>query len=137
MRSGAIGWKLPDFLSDGGNNVCTLLTFICQNSRLKSLTFKLLIKITAHNIRMVPFDGKYQPIYKSYLSIFQLLSPFSSCSHFKIRDLENVDQGHDVQHIRSGAIRWQIYDFLSDSNSNCLQFSSVYLSKWSHERFAP
>ena len=39
---------------------------------------------------MVPFYGKYQPLWKSYLSIFSLLSPFSRFSQFKIRDLENV-----------------------------------------------
>ena len=40
---------------------------------------------------------------------------FSRYSQFKIRDLENVDQGHDVQHSQ---LRWQILDFLSDGNNN-------------------
>ena len=46
---------------------------------------------------MVPFDGEYQLLSKSYLIIVHLLSLFSSYSHLKIRDHENVGQGHDVQ----------------------------------------
>ena len=50
---------------------------------------------------MFQFDGKYQPLYKSYLSIFRYLS-FSRYSHLKIRNLENVGQSRDI---RSDAIR--------------------------------
>ena len=37
---------------------------------------------------------------KSHLFIFRWISSFSRYSHFKIRDLENVDHSHDVQHSR-------------------------------------
>ena len=46
---------------------------------------------------MVPFDGKYQPLCKSYVSIVRLLSPFLRYSHFKIGELESVGQRPDVQ----------------------------------------
>ena len=35
---------------------------------------------------------------KSHLRNYYLLSPFSRYSHLKIGDLENVCQGHDLQH---------------------------------------
>ena len=56
---------------------------------------------------------------EAVLERLRQLSPFSIYSHFKIRDLENVGQVHDVQlHISSGAIRLQTDDFLSDGSSN-------------------
>ena len=56
----------------------------------KCLTLKMKFKVMMYNFHLVPFDGVYQPLYKSHLSIFRQLSQFSRYSHFKIRDLENA-----------------------------------------------
>ena len=48
---------------------------------------------------MIPFDDKHQPLLKSCLSIFFASAHrFSRYSHFKMCDIENIGQGHDVQH---------------------------------------
>ena len=44
IRSGAIRWQVPDFLSDGNSNAADT----CQNSRLNSWT---LMKVVEYNIR--------------------------------------------------------------------------------------
>ena len=44
--------------------------------------------------------------------------------HIKNVDLENVGQGHNVQ-IRSGAIRWQMLDTLSNGNSSVCIFPTL------------
>ena len=53
--------------------------------------------------------------------MFCLLSPFSSYSQFKISNSENVVE-FMMYNIGSGAIRWQIPDFLSDSNNDVCSF---------------
>ena len=55
-----------------------------HNKRIYDLKMK--VKIREYTITMVPFDAKYQPLQKSYLSIhfFQQLSPFSRYSHLKL-----------------------------------------------------
>ena len=35
IRSEAIRWQIPDFLSDGNSNVCIFIAFTYQNSHLK------------------------------------------------------------------------------------------------------
>ena len=41
IRSGAIRWQIPDFLSDGDSYVCIFPAITCQNSHFKSLTLKI------------------------------------------------------------------------------------------------
>ena len=55
-------------------------------SRLWSTTFA-----------MVTFNGKYQPLINVVLQHFSLALTVFRYSHFKIRDLENLDLSHDVQ----------------------------------------
>ena len=51
-----------------------------------------------YNVNYGPVRWQISTSIKVILSIFCLLSPFSRHSQFKIRDLENVGQGHGVQH---------------------------------------
>ena len=69
---------------------------------------------------VVPFDGKYQPVQRSYLSIFLQHSSFLRYSHFKIHDLENVEQAHDVQH-------WSHSKQISTSTKVILEYFSSAL----------
>ena len=121
IRSDAIRWQIPDFLSDGNSNVCIFPAFTCQNSHLKSLTLKMWINVTEY-IRNVLIPCQISTYIKVIRMHFRQLSQFSRYLHFKIRFLENVCQGHD-DNIRSGAIRWQIPDFISDGNSIVCYFS--------------
>ena len=41
IRSGAIRWKIHDFLSDDNGDVWIFPTDTCQNGQLKSLTLKM------------------------------------------------------------------------------------------------
>ena len=41
-----------------------------------------------------------------------------------------------MHNIRSGAIRWQIPDFLSDSDSNCLHFQPLVVEIVMFEHFS-
>ena len=44
---------------------------------------------------------RFRDIHTSVKVILEhLLSPFTRYSHSKIRDLENVDQDHDVHHLQ-------------------------------------
>ena len=55
IRSGAIRWQTPDFLSDGNSYVCNFPAFTCQNSHLKkNLTLTIQVKIMEYNIRNGP-----------------------------------------------------------------------------------
>ena len=98
VRSGIIRWHIPDFLSDCNSNVSSFPMFTSHNSHLKSLTLKIKVKIMKYNIRMV-HRWQISTSIKVVLKHFSLTAPFSRCSHFKLYDLENIEQGHDVQHL--------------------------------------
>ena len=65
IRSGAIRWQTPDFLSVGNGNVCIFPAFTSQISYSKSLTLKIWVSSVSKAFAKVPFDGKYQPLWKS------------------------------------------------------------------------
>ena len=74
------------------------LLLLVKIATLKVWPWKVRLRLLSTTFAMVPFDGIAVTLWKSYLSIFCELSPFLRYSHFKIRDLENVDQGHVVKH---------------------------------------
>ena len=61
--SGAKRWQTLNFLCDGNSNGCIFpaSAYTCQNSELKSVTFKIQVKVIDYNIRITPLDGDYQP----------------------------------------------------------------------------
>ena len=67
--------------------------------------------------------------------MFRKLSPFSRYSHFKIRDLNNVGKGRDVQ--RSTTFAVGLFDGTNSYRMAIvmLVFSSVYLPKQSLSKF--
>ena len=78
--------------------VCIFERLLVKIATWKVWPWKVRSSSRSTTFEMVPFDGKYQPLQQSYLGMFRWLSPFTSYSHFKIRYLENIGQGHDVQH---------------------------------------
>ena len=70
---------------------------------------------------MVPFDGKYQPVLKSYLSILVSSHRFRDINISNFVTLK-MKVKVMMDSIRSSTIRLQISDFLSDSNSNVCIF---------------
>ena len=77
----------------GTFDACAILVYSKCVAR-KCLTLKMKIKVTEYTIR----NDSISFSLKVTLEHFRYLSPFSKYSHFKIRDLENVIQSHDVQH---------------------------------------
>ena len=68
--SGAIQWKMPEFMSDGDSNVCFFRAFTYQNSHLKFELENLGQGQRLHFFAVVPFEGKCQ---KSTNVIFYIL----------------------------------------------------------------
>ena len=87
----------------------------------------------------VPFDGKYQPLYKSYLGFFSLALAVFKIFAYKNQDLENV--GHVkcatmafavVQNdIRNDVIRWIVSTIIQiiieNSSLDITAFNIVYI----------
>ena len=110
-----------DFLSDGISNVCIFQP--CQKSHLQiwSWKFRSRSRSTTFTISI------------SIEVVREHFSLFSWYSHFKIHDIENVGQGHDVQHSQC-RIWWKKPDFLSDGNSDVCYIShhlwDIMLKVW-------
>ena len=104
IRSGAIRWQIPDFISDNICHVCSnfhrLRGFSKWRKMPKLLPWKFRSRSLSTTFEMFPFDGKYQPLWKSNLNIFRWLSLFFLDIHISKFVTENIGQGHDVQHSR-------------------------------------
>ena len=95
-RNGAIRWQIPDFLSDENSNIC--ISLCLSEWSPEKCYFKTEIMVTEHNIRNGPIRWRISSATNIILEYFIYLLPFSSYSHFKISDIENVDHDHDKQH---------------------------------------
>ena len=93
-----------------------LYIFFSKCMTRKCFTLKIKVMVTEYNIHNVPILWQMSTSIK--LALEHL---FSRYSHLKIRDLENVGQGDDIQTC-SGAIRWYMPNFLSDGNCNICIF---------------
>ena len=62
----------------------------------KRLTLKM--KVTEYNIHNGPIRWQISTPSKVILDNFRRLSAFCRYPQFKIRDLENLNQGHDIKH---------------------------------------
>ena len=71
-----------------------LYTFI----RKTGFTFKMKIRITEYYIRKGPIRWQILTSIKVIPEHFSLALTGFEISRFKIRDIENVGQGHDIQH---------------------------------------
>ena len=59
-RSGAIWWKIPDFLSDDNNNVCIFKHLIVKITICKVWPWRLRWRSLTTTFAVMPFDGKHQ-----------------------------------------------------------------------------
>ena len=82
---------------------------------------------------MVPFDGDYQPQQKSYECIFTISHTVSEILTFQICDLENLSQGHIIQHLQLAHLMANINLY---KNRTCAvfacshRFQDIHISKF-------
>ena len=83
------------------SNVFIFPVFICQNSHhLKSLTLKIYVKVIEYNTCNGPIRWQISTTLKVRPGHFSLALSIFEIITFQIRYLENIGQGHDIQHLQ-------------------------------------
>ena len=115
IRSGVIRWKIPGLLSDGNQNVWIFQPLLVEMATWNVWPWKFCSWSWSTTFALVPFDGKYESMYKSFVGIFCQLSLFSRyISQFMATKMLVKVMMYNIY---SSAIRWRISDFLSECSS--------------------
>ena len=129
-------WKLQGFQKeklhgwDCASQSKSSWNIFCCNFYNKLIAWKCLTLKWRSRPQSTPFAIYYSManinLYKSHTWAFFASSYCFLDIHIKkIHDLKNIGRRHDIHNNRSGTIRWQIADFLSDGNHNFCIFQPI------------